>query len=467
MTEARELQRLKWAELNRVIPAGEDQKPAQATKKPSWHECRDAAKRAMSADMDGSYEVKADSVTLVENLLGVKFGIPVELAGRPGFLKKKGTKLVVKIQKGPQDNPQLWPNDAKFYGKVFQDVFPEVADGLHNFARCAHLKPSNQVSKPTEIWYLKSDEGWEQRRKETWRETLAYWMQIDYSATHFLAGACSERAWSITHHPFQPEYPEGTAREWNLAAQLITPATEDGSTTWYGAILDLTKDTGSYNIIKNWVTNDSLMIHPKGCTPYKTTNYLAFIQCANKKSELPVFPGDERVVVSEVPDLDPGSDKPWRLLKELLKEEAPYFLRRLLAHELPSSTEHASRCFLPILVTRSKQETIAENTQLSDDDRDLLSAIVQIADAAGATELTEAPQWIQLVKAENENCKVSPAPQWWTHTFNRIGPSLLLFDLKVEHRQARATTKAAWKLIKTTDQEAAQEDVAGGQAAAA
>jgi hypothetical protein len=48
MTEARELQKLKWAEVNCLIEPRESAEPAAITV--SWTECRAALKRAMEAD---------------------------------------------------------------------------------------------------------------------------------------------------------------------------------------------------------------------------------------------------------------------------------------------------------------------------------------------------------------------------------------------------------------------------------
>jgi integrase len=50
MTEAREIQRLKWAEINGLIPPQEAAEPEPNPANPSWQQCNDALKRAMKAD---------------------------------------------------------------------------------------------------------------------------------------------------------------------------------------------------------------------------------------------------------------------------------------------------------------------------------------------------------------------------------------------------------------------------------
>ena len=48
MTEARELQKLKWAEVNRIVAPPPEPEPVAS--RPTWQECRDAIERAMRCD---------------------------------------------------------------------------------------------------------------------------------------------------------------------------------------------------------------------------------------------------------------------------------------------------------------------------------------------------------------------------------------------------------------------------------
>jgi len=87
MTEARQLQRLKWAELNKVVPAEEDPKPAQTIKKPSWQECRDAAERAMTADNLRPLSI-ADSLGLFDALYRMFPGLASPADLTPGLVNE-------------------------------------------------------------------------------------------------------------------------------------------------------------------------------------------------------------------------------------------------------------------------------------------------------------------------------------------------------------------------------------------
>jgi hypothetical protein len=134
-----------------------------------------------------------------------------------------------------------------------------------------------------------------------------------------------------------------------------------------GAILcyveetDLSNTKGlAYNRIKNWVTGDNLSIHPKGIDPYMMPNTTHWVQCANTREACPVFAGDSRIVVVEVPPL-PRDEIPWTEdMKPALENETPDFLRTLLDMSLPDAV---GRLWLPVLETAAKREAIAGTQQ--------------------------------------------------------------------------------------------------------
>jgi len=114
---------------------------------------------------------------------------------------------------------------------------------------------------------------------------------------------------------------------------------------------DLSKGgTLAYNRIKEFVTNDKLSIHIKRQQPFMAPNTTHWCQMANSRDNLPIFPGDTRIIVIHVADL--MDEIPKRVLKAKLREEAPQFMQTLMQLELPPAT---GRLRLPILTTDSKE----------------------------------------------------------------------------------------------------------------
>lgn len=121
---------------------------------------------------------------------------------------------------------------------------------------------------------------------------------------------------------------------------------------------DLKKDMAAYNKIKDWVTARQLPIHKKNQTPYLVVNTTHWVQTANNYAACPVFPGDTRITMTYVPNLDPLEMIPKKQLMELLKKEAPDFLASVLALEIPASND---RLNVPVVITDEKIGAEAAN----------------------------------------------------------------------------------------------------------
>jgi hypothetical protein len=126
----------------------------------------------------------------------------------------------------------------------------------------------------------------------------------------------------------------------------------EGAVFCYLEEISLKKNKQAYERIKNWVTSPKLMIHKKNLTPYPMPNTTHWIHCANDHDACPVFPGDSRVTMINVPDLTPGEMIPKEELKGLLKREAPHFLNYLLQLEVPPTND---RLRIPIVMTSEKE----------------------------------------------------------------------------------------------------------------
>jgi len=113
--------------------------------------------------------------------------------------------------------------------------------------------------------------------------------------------------------------------------------------------VNVAKAKGAYDRLKDWVTSPTLLVHPKGGTPYPVRNATHWVQCANDPDYVPILPGDTRIVLIRV--TAPEEPLPKRTLMQRLHREAPAFLRSLLELELPPPEE---RLRIPAVVTSDK-----------------------------------------------------------------------------------------------------------------
>ncbi len=106
----------------------------------------------------------------------------------------------------------------------------------------------------------------------------------------------------------------------------------------------------AYNRIKDWVTNDQILIHEKNKTPYTVINSTHWIHNSNDIEEAAIFPGDTRLVFCFVKELEK------MILKSdfmrSLQKEAPDFLAAILAMEIPKSYDRHN---VPALETEGKR----------------------------------------------------------------------------------------------------------------
>ncbi len=123
-----------------------------------------------------------------------------------------------------------------------------------------------------------------------------------------------------------------------------------------GAVLCVTEEKDiskgiAHNRIKDYVTGREMCIHPKGGTPFHQVNTTHWVQCANDHSYCPIFPGDTRITMCCVPEIDPMEMIPATMLHDLLEREAPDFLADILNMELPKSND---RLNVPVVETADK-----------------------------------------------------------------------------------------------------------------
>ncbi len=121
---------------------------------------------------------------------------------------------------------------------------------------------------------------------------------------------------------------------------------------------DLSKSPLARNRIKDWVTSKTIMIHHKGRTPYQVENYTHIVQTGNDIKECPIFAGDTRISMIQVPAFEAGEMIPTEQLYQQLKQEASDFLGELLNVEIPPSND---RLNLPVIDTEIKMTTTENN----------------------------------------------------------------------------------------------------------
>jgi hypothetical protein len=114
--------------------------------------------------------------------------------------------------------------------------------------------------------------------------------------------------------------------------------------------------SGVYNKIKEWVTGLSISIHAKYKQVMTIPNCLHFVQMSNTRRSLPVLPGDTRITALNVQCLE--EEIPKDTLFELLRKEAPHFMRTLVDYEVPKAT---GRLMLPVVETQGKLDAADDN----------------------------------------------------------------------------------------------------------
>jgi len=137
-----------------------------------------------------------------------------------------------------------------------------------------------------------------------------------------------------------------------------------------GAVLCVVEETNlnptsaggrtAYDRMKAWVTGEEILIHAKYQQPFPFKNTTHWMQMANDKSYVPIFPGDTRVVMMYVPMIE-GVEIPKHKLLDMLRAEAPSFLRSICDLKLVSPP---GRLRLPVLETDSKREASEDGDSL-------------------------------------------------------------------------------------------------------
>lgn len=117
---------------------------------------------------------------------------------------------------------------------------------------------------------------------------------------------------------------------------------------------------GAYNRLKDWTTNHTLWIRRMRTDTYAQANTLHFVQTANERENCTIKPGDTRITMFYVPMLQPGDEIPKPILKDRLREEAPYFMRTVMDLQLPPMM---GRLRLPMVTnsTKARAEEASRN----------------------------------------------------------------------------------------------------------
>lgn len=162
---------------------------------------------------------------------------------------------------------------------------------------------------------------------------------------------------SIFHEALQLLVTTGVVR---ADSALVNPAGFNGELS--NAFLcvveetNLSKTSNASDRIKDWVTGRRISIHQKNRTPYDIPNYTHWIQCTNEPSYCPVLPGDTRIILCNVEEIQTEIPKP--ILLEKLEKEAPAIIHTIFNFDLPPIV---GRLRLPIITTVSKQTQAEHN----------------------------------------------------------------------------------------------------------
>jgi len=115
--------------------------------------------------------------------------------------------------------------------------------------------------------------------------------------------------------------------------------------------IDLGGNKAAANKMKEWVTNEEILIRARFKTPYTMKNLTHWIQLSNDHNACPIFTGDTRVVAIELKPFT-CEEIPIDIFRGELKKNAPDFLAFILNLSLPKPV---SRFGIPVLDTSNKQ----------------------------------------------------------------------------------------------------------------
>ena len=129
-----------------------------------------------------------------------------------------------------------------------------------------------------------------------------------------------------------------------------------GAVLAYIEELDISTNPVAHARMKEWLVAKFIPIREMRTNLYMIANMMHMIQIGNSASNAPIFDGDTRITMVEVPPLPPvgeeGGEIPKFKLEMLLNKEAPDFMRTILDMPIPPIE---GRLGLPIVETKEKR----------------------------------------------------------------------------------------------------------------
>jgi hypothetical protein len=126
--------------------------------------------------------------------------------------------------------------------------------------------------------------------------------------------------------------------------------------------IDLSQSPDFYANLKKLITSHRADFTYKRQDTFMDVNYSHWIMTTNHRDYIPLERADQRIVLWEVPPFE-GKEIPKLLLLDMLRREAPFFLRQLFALDL---SEVCGRVTLPVLMTTEKAHVISQQIRQED-----------------------------------------------------------------------------------------------------
>lgn len=320
---------------------------------------------------DGGWVVNADSVWIDEPLQHVKYAL-----GSKGLDNNAQNQTIGQAIMNPW-KVVIRPFEEEYLGnRVWNRAGSQFRHTPHAGTYDMWMNILSHVGKSLDD-ELRANDWFQQNGIQTGYDYLFAWVaaMFQYPYEHlpflFIYSEKQSTGKSLFHESLNLLFDPGVTR-----AETALSTKNDFNGELEGAVLCVVEEVnlnrpGVYDRIKDYVTSKTISIHTKQKTPRTLPNTTHWIQTGNDLSYCPVFKGDTRITIIEVPE-PPEKILPKRMIFEELEKQAPAFLHALLDYRVPPMRD---RLMLPTIDSAAKE--LAYDINLDEWDRFVRDRLVE------------------------------------------------------------------------------------------